>query len=315
MSAPVVRLDGVGVVYSSGPLWARRHVEAVRDVHLAIDDGETVGLVGESGSGKSTIGRLTLNRIAPIAGRVLFDGTPFGQYNGQLRGKLAAVLQHPQWSLNPRIRVGSSVAEPLVIAGGHTQAERRRAVAGILERVGLDLALAGRYPHELSGGQRQRVAIARALVTQPRFVVFDEAVSALDVSVQAQILNLIRELQRDAGFAALFISHDLAAVRYVAARIAVLYAGRIVELAPAERFYARTRHPYTRGLQQASELLDDPACSLRGSIEDVALQGCPLHRRCPLAIGRCRTEMPALQPYGDGMSACHRADEAAAVPG
>lgn len=312
--SPVIQLKAVRAGYTSGPPWSRRHVEAVRTVDLSIADGETLGLVGESGSGKSTLARVCLNRLAPTAGRVLFDGRPFIGRNGSLRGKLAAVLQHPQWSLNPRLHVGRSVAEPLVIAAAGSPSDRRNAVAAMLARVGLDPSLADRYPHELSGGQRQRVAIARALITLPRFVVFDEAVSALDVSVQAQILNLIRNLQRESGFAALFISHDLAAVRYVASRIAVMYAGRLVELAPARHFYARTQHPYTRGLQEASELLDDSSWALRGSTEDVAREGCALHRRCPLAIDECRRRTPELRRFDDVMVACHRAHETLLSP-
>ena len=220
MTEAVVELRSVDVHFASGPLWARRHVHAAREVSLGVAAGETLGLVGESGSGKTTTGKVCLGLIRPTTGNVIFDGHPFDYRRRSRRGALAAVLQHPQWSLNPRLHVGTSIAEPLVINGFGSSEERRRETGEMLERVGLQPVLAKRYPHELSGGQRQRVAIARALITHPKFVVFDEAVSALDVSVQAQILNLIRELQAEAGFAALFISHDLAAVRYVADRIA-----------------------------------------------------------------------------------------------
>ncbi len=175
----------------------------------------------------------------------------------------------------------------------------------MLERVGLQPVLAKRYPHELSGGQRQRVAIARALITHPKFVVFDEAVSALDVSVEAQILNLIRELQAEAGFAALFISHDLTAVRYVAVRIAVMYAGEIVEAATAETLYGRGLHPYTRGLQAASDLIDDENARLADASEEVAPEGCPLTPRCPIATEKCGLEHPALRQIGETLVACH----------
>ena len=209
MTEAVVELRSVDVHFTSGPLWARRHVHAAREVSLQVAPGETLGLVGESGSGKTTTGKVCLGLVRPSAGEVIFEGSPFDYRRRSRRGALAAVLQHPQWSLNPRLHVGTSVAEPLVINGIGGREERRRQTAEMLEQVGLQPVLAKRYPHELSGGQRQRVAVARALITHPKFVVFDEAVSALDVSVQAQILNLIRELQAHAGFAALFISHDL----------------------------------------------------------------------------------------------------------
>ena len=186
--------------------------------------------------------------------------------------------------------------------------ERRRQTAEMLEQVGLQPVLAKRYPHELSGGQRQRVAVARALITHPKFVVFDEAVSALDVSVQAQILNLIRELQARAGFAALFISHDLAAVRYVADRIAVMYAGDIVEAATADMLYGRGLHPYTRGLQVASDLIEEEGSRLADASEEVAREGCPLAPRCPIASDRCGTEHPVLRPVGKTLVSCHHAE-------
>ena len=314
MNEPVVDLDLVDFTYASGPPWSRSHVDAVRGVSLSIDPGTTIGLVGESGSGKSTVGRMCLGLLRPMQGRVQFNGQSLGAWGRrELRGKLAAVLQHPQWSLNPRLHVGVSVAEPLVINGGHSRVARRAEVADMLELVGLEASLANRYPHELSGGQRQRVAIARALITHPSFIVFDEAVSSLDVSVQAQILNLIKRLQTEVGFAALFISHDLAAVRYVAARIAVMYSGEIVEFASAAHFYAETQHPYTRALQQASDTSSDKAFDLRGTPDDVATAGCPLHLRCPMNVERCRVEKPQLRAITDGFVACHRADELAAA--
>ena len=305
MTESVVELRSVDVHFASGPLWARRHVHAAREVSLGVAAGETLGLVGESGSGKTTTGKVCLGLIRPTTGDVIFDGHPFDYRRRARRGALAAVLQHPQWSLNPRLHVGTSIAEPLVINGFGSAEERRRETGEMLERVGLQPVLAKRYPHELSGGQRQRVAIARALITHPKFVVFDEAVSALDVSVQAQILNLIRELQAEAGFAALFISHDLAAVRYVADRIAVMYAGEIVEAATAETLYGRGLHPYTRGLQAASDLIEDEDARLADASEEIASEGCPLTPRCPIATDLCRTTHPALRPVGDTLVACH----------
>jgi ABC-type glutathione transport system ATPase component len=248
--AAVVALRDVTASFTQGPWWRRTSIDAVKRVSLTIVAGETVGLVGESGSGKTTLGRVCLGLLQPRSGQVRFQGAPFRSRTAN-RGRLAVVLQHPEWALNPRLRCHVSVAEPLAILGWGGDRERQRRVAEILERVGLDESLAARYPGELSGGQRQRMAIARALITEPRFVVFDEAVSALDVSVQAQVLNLIRALQAEHGFGALFISHDLAATRYVSHRIAVMYRGEIVEVAPARRFYGRPQHPYSQRLLEA----------------------------------------------------------------
>ncbi len=246
----IVSLDAVSVVYRRGPMWNRAAVEAVREASLAVAPGETIGLVGESGSGKTTLGRLCLGLLRPSTGKVLFEGEPFRRRSAT-RGRLSVVLQQPEWALNPRLRNGVSVAEPLAVLGGIDARARRERVAAILAQVGLDPSFAERYPSELSGGQRQRMAIARALISEPRFIVFDEAVSALDVSVQSQILNLIKDLQAQHGFGALFISHDLAATRYVSHRIAVMYRGEIVEIAPARRFYGRPEHPYSRRLLEA----------------------------------------------------------------
>lgn len=311
MGTPLVDLRSATVEYLSGPPWARYRVHAVRLVTLQIAEGETLGLVGESGSGKTTIGRLCLGLLKPTNGQVWFDGAPLSSKR-RVKGRLQVVLQNPEWALNPRLLVRVSVAEPLSIVGAPT-GERETSVKTMLLRVGLGSEFAASYPHELSGGQRQRVAIARALITHPHFIVFDEAVSALDVSVQAQILNLIKGLQVDHQFGALFISHDLAAVRYVAQRIAVLYAGEIVELAPALRFYGRPHHPYSRALGPATTDGDARRFQLKGTGEGVALVGCPLHPRCPMAVERCRVEKPALRKIGDGEVACHRAEEVAAM--
>jgi ABC-type glutathione transport system ATPase component len=273
MADAVISLESVTKTYFSRLGWARSRICAVRSINLTIDDGETLALVGESGSGKTTLGRLCLGLTAPSSGRVLFDGEQFSKLRGRLRGRLSAVLQHPQSSLNPRLRVGTSVVEPLMISGQiPRQAARQRAVE-ILARVGLSSSYAERYPHELSGGQQQRVAIARALVTTPRFIVFDEAVSALDVSVQAQVLNLIKDLQQQIRFSALFITHDLAAARYVAGRVAVMFKGEIVDVVQAIQLYQVTSHPYTRELQQASGLElthdGDPATNVSTAIIEV----------------------------------------------
>jgi len=247
MSARLIDLGSASVIYRSGPLWARRTVEAVREVSFCVEPGEIVGMVGESGSGKTTAGKLCLGVLQPSSGTAMFDGhSPIDR--SCRRGQMAVVLQHPEWALNPRLKVAISIAEPLSIQSGVSSQARMRRIEEALTMVGLDAGFAQRYPYELSGGQRQRIAIARALVTRPRFVVFDEAVSALDVSIQTQVLNLIKQLQAEGGFAALFISHDLAATRYVADRIIVMRYGEIVEQAPVRRFYERPSHPYSQAL-------------------------------------------------------------------
>ena len=242
---PVIDLQDITVTFRRR-LIGGDAIHAVRGVSLSIAPGETLGLVGESGSGKTTLGRVCLGLLWPTSGTMRFDGQDFGRLR-QRRGQLSLVLQHPEWALNPRLRCGVSVGEPLKILGRPAHS-RRDAVARMLDQVGLTPDFADRYPGQLSGGQRQRVAIARALITEPRFILFDEAVSALDVSVQAQVLNLIRDLQAKLGFAALFISHDMAATRYVCHRIAVMLKGEVVESAPAETFYGMPEHPYSRAL-------------------------------------------------------------------
>lgn len=256
--APVVSLEDVVVTY-------RHHgrsgtpTQALRGVSLEIFPGETLGLVGESGSGKTTIGRVILGLVKPTGGRVLTNGTGTGSRMSRRdgRGRVQVVLQDPDWSLNPSLRVWRSIAEPLSIDGERSRRVRRRTADEMLTLVGLDTSIADRRPHQLSGGQRQRVAIARALITRPELIVFDEAVTALDASVQTQVLNLIRDLQQKHGFAALFISHDIAAVRYVARRIAVAYQGELVEVGPVDRFYEAPDHPYSRKLVSALPSIHD----------------------------------------------------------
>ncbi|MFF5986966.1 ABC transporter ATP-binding protein [Prauserella flavalba] len=247
----ILELDDVGVTFTGGPPWARTKVYAMKGVSLTLAEGEILGLVGESGSGKTTTSTVALGLRRPTSGSALFEGKPFPKRRKALAGRMQAVLQHPQWSLNPRMRVGHCVAEPLVVLGGTTKDEVTERVLATLGQVGLDASFAQRYPHQLSGGQRQRVSIARALVTRPPFVVFDEAVSALDVSVQAQILNLVKDLRAEFSFAALFISHDIGAVRYVADRVAVMRHGEVVETAPSAVFFGTPEHEYSRQLVEA----------------------------------------------------------------
>ena len=251
-TAPVLELREVSVAFTSGAGAKRRTVRAMNAVTLEVAPGETLGLVGESGSGKTTTASVALGLKRPDSGEVLLLGSPFTRSRRANAGKLQAVLQHPHWSLNPRRKVGESVREPLTVARRDLgRSEQRQRVTEMLEQVGLNPAFAERYPHELSGGQRQRVSVARALVTEPRFIVFDEAVSALDVAVQMQILAFIRELQAEHRFGALFISHDLGAVQRVADRVAVLFRGDLVETAATDEFFRNPQHPYSQTLLEA----------------------------------------------------------------
>jgi oligopeptide transport system ATP-binding protein len=283
-----------------------------------VQAGETLGLVGESGCGKTTIGRLALRLLEPTSGTVAFAGRdlaslPRGELR-RVRAQMQIVFQNPFASLNPRMSVEEIVARPLLIHEGLGAAARRGRVAELLEQVGLRPEHARRYPHEFSGGQRQRIAIARALSVHPRLLVLDEPTSALDVSVQAQILNLLRSLQAAMGLTYLFISHDLAAVRHMSDRVAVMYLGRVVETAPAETLFAAPRHPYTRALMSAIPVTDPRArrerLRLTGDIPSpIRLpSGCAFHTRCPIAAERCRVERPELRPIGDAMVACHFTD-------
>ena len=248
-ASPVLEMRDVRVTFTSGAGARRREVRALNDVSLEVREGETLGLVGESGSGKTTTAAVALGLRRPDRGQVRLFGAQLTRSRRATAGRIQAVLQHPHWSLNPRRRVGESVREPLTVARRDlSRRQHRDRVAAILEQVGLDAGFAERYPHELSGGQRQRVSVARALVTEPRFIVFDEAVSALDVAVQLQILSLIRDLQREHRFGALFISHDLGAVQRVADRVAVLFRGDLVETGDAGSFFASPVHPYSQQL-------------------------------------------------------------------
>ena len=288
-------------------------IRAVDGVSFAVRRGETLGLVGESGSGKTTVARLLLRFEKPTAGALTFDGQDWLALKGSAlrrrRRDMQIVFQDPQTSLNPRMRAGDQIAEPLVVQDLAARRARPGRVAELLAEVGLPAAVAGRFPSELSGGQRQRVAIARALATRPKFLVCDEPVSALDVSVAAQIVNLFLDLRQKAGLAVLFIAHDLAVVARVSDRIAVMSLGRIVEEGPTDAVTTLPLHPYTAALLSAVPE-PDPASGrrrivLRGEPPSPAAipPGCPFHPRCPIARPRCRDETPALVPAGQGRSA------------
>ena len=292
------------------------HVHAVDDVSFDLDVGETVGLVGESGCGKSTVGKTLLRLHEPTAGQVLFEGrdiTTMGRKElRQLRRDIQIILQDPFESLNARHTVGKILEEPFVIHRIGTTQERRRWAGELLERVGLSPAAASRFPHEFSGGQRQRIGIARAIALRPKLIVCDEAVSALDVSIQSQIINLLLDLQREMHLALIFIAHDLAVVKHVSDRIAVMYLGEVVETATANDIYASPRHPYTQALISAIPLPDPTADRDRiVLVGDVPSpidppSGCRFHTRCRHAREDCRQRKPELDSLRDGASvACH----------
>ena len=304
----------------------RRQVGAVRAVdgiNFDIYPGETLGLVGESGSGKSTAGRTVLQLEVPTDGTVEFKGKTISTLSsGQLRSlrpEMQMVFQNPHSSLNPRMTVGSIIGEPLVEhRRDMSKQERRKRIGELLDMVGLDPTHANRYPHEFSGGQRQRIGIARAIALDPDFIVCDEPIAALDVSIQAQVVNLLERLQDELGLAYLFISHDMSMVRHIADRVAVMYLGRIVELAPVDDLYEHPLHPYTRALHSAVPV-PDPVVEatrvrvvLEGDIPSPANPpgGCPFHTRCPKVRDRCSTDVPEWREISGGhWVACHFADE------
>lgn len=290
-------------------------VHAVEDVSLTVHAGETLGVVGESGCGKSTLGRLLLRLLTPTAGEVEFDGQPLGRLSARelrrLRREMQIVFQDPYGSLDPRMKVGAIVAEGIEIHDIARGAAKRALVERLLEEVGLRPEHADRYPHEFSGGQRQRIGIARALAVGPRFIVCDEPVSALDVSVQAQVINLLAELQQKHGLAYFFVAHDLRVVAHLSHRIAVMYLGRIVEIGSTARLLADPHHPYTRALLSAVPEPDPERRATRvvlaGDVPSPIAPppGCAFHPRCAYAEARCRVERPEL--LGDGVQqvACH----------
>jgi oligopeptide transport system ATP-binding protein len=292
------------------------HVKAVDGVNFSIYKGETLGIVGESGCGKSTMGRLVLNLIEPTEGDVTFEGTNLKKLGKKemlkARREMQCVFQDPFASLNPRMTVGFLIAEPLLVAKMASKDEAFKQAGDLLEIVGLSRTDAGKYPHEFSGGQRQRIAIARALALKPKLIIADEAVSALDVSIQSQVLNLMSDLQEQFGLSYLFISHNLSVVKHISDRVGVMYLGRIVEIATKEHLYSNPSHPYTQALLSA---VPEPDVTIKrervilaGDVPSPANppSGCAFHTRCPVAMDVCKQVRPELVQIADGHQvACH----------
>lgn len=326
-SDTLLKVDDLAMYFplTSGLIIQRTHgyVHAIDGVSFSIKRGKTLGLVGESGSGKTTIGRCLVRLYKPTRGELLLDGTDLSKLSGgdlrQVRRRVQMVFQDPFASLNPRFSIGSLISEPMRIHGIGTRQEARERTEELLELVGLNPAFYDRYPHEFSGGQRQRIVIARAISINPEFVIADEPVSALDVSIRAQILNLLQRLQRQLGLTYLFISHDLSVVRHVADQIAVMYLGKIMELADRDEIYRAPKHPYTQALLSAVPIPDPKVEKRRQRIilagdlpSPINIpKGCRFHTRCPMAQAICREEEPRFEDKtGNGhFAACHFSDQ------
>jgi peptide/nickel transport system ATP-binding protein len=323
MTAPLLEVNDLKKHFPlGGGLFgqSKGFVYAVDGVSFQIEKGETLALVGESGCGKSTVGKAVLRLFAPTSGQIVLDGQRIDDLSAgalrPMRRRVQVVFQDPFSSLNPRLRVRNVLAEPINNFGlASSRADLDERIGALMDKVGLPRDAVNRWPHEFSGGQRQRIGIARALAAEPDLIVCDEAVSALDVSVKAQIVNLLQDLQRELGLALLFISHDLAIVEHMTHRVAVMYLGRIVETAPKRALFARPMHPYTQALLSAVPVPDPDAkrqrILLTGDVPSPVRppSGCRFHTRCPYVFDRCRTDVPALRAVGDGQTAaCHLHD-------
>ncbi|WP_372631774.1 ABC transporter ATP-binding protein [Cohnella sp.] len=318
MSKAFIEIEGLRKHFDLGN---HRILKAVNDVSFSIQKGETLGLVGESGCGKSTAGRTIIRLYEPTAGSISVDGTDITKLSKSklkaYRSKMQMVFQDPYASLNPRMTILDIIGEALDIHGlAGSRAERKRKVEELLEMVGLNAEHASRYPHEFSGGQRQRIGITRALAVNPQFMICDEPISALDVSIQAQIINLLIELQKKMGLTYLFIAHDLSMVKYMSDRVAVMYLGKIVEMARSEDLYSNPQHPYTRALLSAIPVPDPDVeenkerIVLKGDLPSPVSppSGCPFRTRCPLATEKCAAEVPAFrETRPNHYAACHYA--------
>jgi oligopeptide transport system ATP-binding protein len=323
--APLLRVQGLKMHFPIYKGLLRREagrIKAVDDVSFEIRAGETLGLVGESGCGKSTTGRAILRLYDPTAGKIELEGRDIARLEGSalraLRPRMQMIFQDPQASLNPRMTVGSIIAEPLDEHAKLSKSARRARVMELMDAVGLNRTFANRYPHEFSGGQRQRIGIARALALHPKFIVCDEPIAALDVSIQAQVVNLLEDLQEKLGLTYLFISHDLSMVRHLATRVAVMYLGRLAEIAPRDAIYAKPLHPYTEALISAVPSPDPEVEAkrkriiLKGDVPSPANppRGCVFNTRCPKVFDRCYVDVPALLDQGGGRRvACHLYDQ------
>jgi len=321
VKSPILKVDGLKMYFPIYKGVFRRHVgdvKAVDDISFEIFEGETLGLVGESGCGKSSAGRAVLRLYDVTAGSIELEGTQIAKLQGdalrRLRPEMQMIFQDPQASLNPRMTVASIIAEPLDEHRKLGKSERMARVFELMDAVGLNRDFANRFPHEFSGGQRQRIGIARALALNPKFIVCDEPIAALDVSIQAQVVNLLEDLQEKMGLTYLFISHDLSMVRHLATRVAVMYLGKVVELAPRDALYETPLHPYTQALLSA---VPEPDPSLENTRERIILQGdvpspsnppegCNFCTRCPKVMEICKKDVPEFRNLGDGRyAACH----------
>ena len=313
MPEPLLRVNELRKDFIVGPMFKRKTVQAIRGVSFILNKGETLGLVGESGCGKSTTGRAAIRLIEPSSGSIEYDGVDLATVGPhdmrRMRQDLQIIFQDPYASLNPRITIEQTLTEPLAIQKIGTPAERRERVMAIIAEVGLQAAHAARYPHEFSGGQRQRIGIARSLILNPKLIVADEPVSALDVSVQAQIINLMQDVKAKHGMSYIFISHDLSVVKHICDRVAVMYLGEIVEMATRDALYDEPLHPYTKALMSAipGRRGTQKRITLKGDIPSPTSPpaGCAFHTRCPSAMAICKTTTPLAIETDGRKVACH----------